>query len=256
MDFKWFAPKNGLIGHRGLAGMAPENTLISFQTAEKHGLNWVEFDVQLSKDHQLVIFHDHFINRTTNGRGSLYDFTASELDTLDAGSWYDPKFKGVKVPILDKDLNEILKCNLHYNIELKCPNNPSELYGQLLTQKFTEVVLNRWPKNKPLPLVSSFEWELLFTLRKTLPDLPIGFLCDVLTPDLLRIAAYTPNCAIHSNYKHITSTEMNRLKTLNIPVLAYTVNDLQTANELLNQGVYAVFTDSLTQTAPNFRIAS
>lgn len=255
MDIKHIAPKHGLIGHRGLAGYAPENTIAAIQAAYEQGLNWVEFDVQLSKDHQLIIFHDHDLNRTTNGNGLVYDFTYSDIKALDAGAWYGSQFSGAKIPNLEKDLSQLLKYKLHFNIELKCPNSPSQAYKDALCDSFCSLIEKKWPKTRALPLVSSFEWDLLLQVRNRLKNIAIGFLCDAITPELTRLAVKTPNATINCNYHSLNDSDISRSQHLNIPLLVYTVNEQEIANQLLNQGVFGIFTDSLIKSSPSIREA-
>lgn len=255
MQITQLPPKHGLIGHRGLAGHAPENTILSFQTAASKGLTWAEFDVQLSKDNQLVIFHDEHLNRTSNGQGAVHQTNFETITQLDAGSWYHPDYRDLRIPNLSKQLKDLLALNLYYNIELKCPHNPTVEYTTKLGDQFVSLIKTKWPKQKPLPLVSSFDWDLVLRVRKSIPNLPIGFLCESITPDLVRLAAQTPNSAIHCHYKNLHFSEINQINKINIPLLAYTVNDQETAANLLNQGVFAVFTDNLTEVKPDIRKA-
>lgn len=255
MNISFLPPKHGLIGHRGLAGFAPENTISSIKAAHHYGLNTVEFDVQLSKDGQLIIFHDHELSRTSNGKGFIYEQEYSTLQHLDAGSWYDRNYANEKIPNLETNLPDILKYDLQYNIELKCPNNATEAYMHTLCERLCALIQKKWPANRALPLISSFEWELLIEVRKIINEVPVGFLCEVITPELIHLAAATQNASINCHYRALDLTTITRINHLNIPIMAYTVNDKPTANQLLNQGVFAVFTDSLTESSPNVRKA-
>ena len=78
-----------VIGHRGACGHAPENTLVSFRRAAALGVRWVEFDVRLSRDREVVVLHDEGLERTTNGGGLVAEKDWAELQALDAGAWYD-----------------------------------------------------------------------------------------------------------------------------------------------------------------------
>ncbi len=89
-----------VIGHRGAASLAPENTFAGFDLALELGVDAIETDVQKTKDGRLVIFHDSQVQRTTNGSGVLQELTWDELEKLDAGSWFHPRFKGEKIPLL------------------------------------------------------------------------------------------------------------------------------------------------------------
>ena len=81
------------VGHRGAKGHAPENTMLSFMMGADMGVTAVETDVHLSKDGEVVLIHDHTVDRTTDGHGFVKDMTLAELKKLDAGSWYDRAFR-------------------------------------------------------------------------------------------------------------------------------------------------------------------
>ncbi len=90
-----------LLAHRGLVQHAPENTLPSFATAIELGLS-IELDVYQTSDEHLVVIHDKTVDRTTNGTGEVTEMTLAEIRKLDAGSWFDPRFAGEKVPTLEE----------------------------------------------------------------------------------------------------------------------------------------------------------
>ncbi len=101
-----------VIGHRGAAACAPENTMPSFDLAARQGAGCVEHDLQVTKDGALVCLHDRTLERTTNVRDVFpdrgpwfaHDFTLAEIQQLDAGSWFGPAFVGTKVPTYDEVL--------------------------------------------------------------------------------------------------------------------------------------------------------
>ena len=88
-----------LLAHRGLVRHAPENTLPGFAAAIALGLS-IELDVYQTRDKHLVVIHDKTVDRTTNGAGEVVNMTLAEICKLDAGSWFDPRFAGEKVPTL------------------------------------------------------------------------------------------------------------------------------------------------------------
>lgn len=92
-----------IVAHRGLLKVAPENTLANFRACLELRLGF-EFDVQRSQDGHLVCIHDKTLDRTTNGSGNVADLTLSEIKQLDAGSWFDPRFKGEQVPTVTEVL--------------------------------------------------------------------------------------------------------------------------------------------------------
>jgi glycerophosphoryl diester phosphodiesterase len=92
-----------IVAHRGLLQHAPENTLANFRACLELRLGF-EFDVERTKDGQLVCIHDNTVDRTTSGKGKVADLTLEEIRRLDAGSWFDPKFAGEKVPTVEEVL--------------------------------------------------------------------------------------------------------------------------------------------------------
>lgn len=115
-----------IIAHRGASGYAPENTMAAFQRAVELGATEVETDVTLTRDGQLLLFHDDTLERTTNGSGRPEDYTLAELLELDAGSWHDPQlswdrdYTGEKLITLGRLLDRFDHA-LTYHIELKKP---------------------------------------------------------------------------------------------------------------------------------------
>jgi len=97
-----------LLSHRGLVRHAPENTLVAFEAAIALGAS-IELDVYQTRDGQLVVIHDGTVDRTTNGTGTIGDLTLAQIRKLDAGSWFHPRYRGLKVPTLDEAFKLIKK---------------------------------------------------------------------------------------------------------------------------------------------------
>ena len=108
-----------LIGHRGAAALAPENTLASIRAAADSGVPWIEVDAKLAKDGVPVLMHDDTLDRTTAGQGPVVARTSGELGRLDAGSWFDPRFAGETVPTLSQCLAECRRLGLGLDLEIK-----------------------------------------------------------------------------------------------------------------------------------------
>ncbi|MDA0836033.1 MAG: glycerophosphodiester phosphodiesterase family protein [Planctomycetota bacterium] len=112
MHFESFAAEPLIVAHRGLLRHAPENTLANFRACLELRLGF-EFDVQRTKDGHLVCIHDDNVERTTNGTGAVSELSFSEIRELDAGSWFDPKFNGEKVPTIDDVLKLLAEYRRH-----------------------------------------------------------------------------------------------------------------------------------------------
>src|SRR5262245_18032370 len=106
------------IAHRGASSYAPENTFAAFDLALELGARELEFDVQSSADGELVVIHDHNVDRTTDGTGMVESHTLAALRELDAGAWFDRRFSGERIPTLAGVLERYgARARLH--VELK-----------------------------------------------------------------------------------------------------------------------------------------
>lgn len=107
-----------VIGHRGAAGLAPENTFAGFDLALELGVDGIETDVQRTKDGKLVLFHDDRLDKTTNGTGVLQETSWEELQQLDAGVWFDAKYTGERIPLLVEALQRY-GTRTYFDLEVK-----------------------------------------------------------------------------------------------------------------------------------------
>src|SRR6266851_5486243 len=108
-----------VIGHRGAARTAPENTLAGLRRAKALGCAWVEFDVRLTGDGALVLCHDPRLDRTTSGSGPVSARTLAAIRECEAGSWFDPGFAGEGMPTLDEALSLAAELDLGADVEIK-----------------------------------------------------------------------------------------------------------------------------------------
>lgn len=110
-----------VLGHRGICAKYPENTLVSFAAAIDLGVDLIEFDVNVTKDGELVVIHDNEIDRTSNHTGLTRDYTLAELKTFDFGGWFGEEFKGAQIPTL-REVLELVNSRsktLILNVEIK-----------------------------------------------------------------------------------------------------------------------------------------
>lgn len=160
-----------VIGHRGHSSVAPENTLPSFQLALDAGADLVELDYQHSKDGVPMVIHDAILDRTTNARKKwklrrikVSQRTAAEMQTLDAGSWFDAKFAGAKVPTLSEALDFICGNGGVALIERK--SGDAETLAKLLRE---QRLINK-------VIVIAFDWKFLREFHRLEPDQVLGAL--------------------------------------------------------------------------------
>ncbi|MCB9437510.1 MAG: glycerophosphodiester phosphodiesterase [Anaerolineales bacterium] len=212
-----------IIGHRGAQGLAPENTLKSFQTATDLGADGVEFDVQRSADGQLVIFHDDTVDRTTNGTGVLRLMTFDAIRQLDAGD-------GEQVPTLDEVLDLFRTNDLILHVELKDCFLFPDIEQQVIERIRAFGMVERCQ-------LRSFEHDALHRAYAIAPEIAyseLWFAQIPVTPFFKTVNAY------HSLY---TAENLRQLHEQGVKATAWTVNEIETAQHLLDIGIDGLTTD-------------
>ena len=230
-----------VIGHRGAALAAPENTLESFREAAKQGAKWVEFDVGLSADGHCFVMHDDTLDRTTSGKGPAHLKTVAELKALDAGFWFGRKFEGAKLPTLAETIACLTELDLMANVEIK--GAPEKRHAELAKAVMTEL-RKFWPASKPKPLISSFELECLRTAHAEAPEFPRGYLIWGREVDWLAKARSVAAVTMNIDSDHATQPWMAELRQAGYGVLVWTVNAPERAARLIEWGADGVFTDA------------
>ena len=166
-----------LVAHRGEAMAAPENTLPAFEIAVDEGADAIEFDVHLTKDGELIIHHDHYLGRTVRKTGHIGDYTLSELQALDVGSWFSPEYEGINMPTLS-DVLSLSNDSIRFEIQL-C--TPSLVCLEKVVESITKLGLEEYVE------LTSFHTPLLCRSAITYPHLRAGLFFTHF-PDWVQIA--------------------------------------------------------------------
>lgn len=244
------------IAHRGARGHAAENTLAAFELAAKLGAHMFELDVHLTADGQVVVHHDDDLLRCTDvaarfpGRASYFvsDFTACELQTLDAGSW----FGGARaaLPSLDEVLALAKGLGRAVNIELK---SIPRMYRQLVPEVFA--CLDRCAMREQA-LISSFDHQALVEVRARCERVATGVLCSgrlARIPEYLErldADAYHPSCSpdcdsigLHAADGALDTQTIAALRAAGKHTYVWTCNEPLHMQQLLAAGVTGIITD-------------
>ena len=211
-----------VIGHRGAAGLTPENTLASFTHAVRLGVDAVELDVHLSADGHLVVIHDERLERTTNGNGKVAEAPLAHLRMLDAGA-------GERVPTLDEVL-EAVPGHIAVNIELK---------GRGTADAVARAVAHR---KRPL-LVSAFDHGELARFHSLCPNIPCAPLVGRWRHGVLDTARALGAWSVNLADRIADRTTVDAIRANGRQCLVYTVNDVERATALRALGVGGVFSD-------------
>lgn len=217
-----FSDQPVIIGHRGAAGLEPENTLPSFRTAVALGVQAVELDVHLCED-ELVVIHDPTLERTTNGTGEVSRTSFAALRALDAGA-------GAQVPTL-AEVIEVLPEQVGLNIELKGAGTGPVLAGWLPAPGERQI------------LISSFTHDALAAFRSLRSDYPVAPLYSRWKADAVATAHAFGGGFINLGRKLATTSRLEEIRAAGLKALVYTVNDLNEAKRLVAAGAWGLFTD-------------
>lgn len=232
-----------IIAHRGASAYYPENTLPSFEAAIEMGADMVEFDVQLTSDKEVVVFHDEKISRCTDGRGKVADHTLAELKKLDAGSWFNKEFKNTKIPTLAEVL-AYCKNKIAVNIEIKTEAVSNVFFGGI-EEKCLKIVEQNGMNGHVV--FSSFDPRAILHLKQIDSNTAVAVLFEKkhygskFPSDIMEsLGADAFNCSgSYFKKKWIADIKLN-----NIPVNIYTVNDVRNMKRFINMGVSGIFTNN------------
>lgn len=227
------------IGHRGASALAPENTLPSFQLAMELGADEVELDVVPCATGEPVVMHNETVDKTTNGTGAVRDKSLAELKELDAGLWFDERFRGTKVPTLD-EVFELVKGRLTVNIEIK---------GESIKADGTEYVVAESIRRHGMMdqvIVCSFNPCRLWRAKSAAPELKTALIFSPHNSIHLRRAWFAPILKVdglHPFHSMIDSRFVDRAHQRDRWVYAWTVDDTDTMIKLVRTGVDGIVTN-------------
>ncbi|WP_166805804.1 glycerophosphodiester phosphodiesterase family protein [Jeotgalibacillus sp. R-1-5s-1] len=226
------------VAHRGAASYAPENTMAAFQKGLEFGADFLEADVHMSKDGELIIMHDESVDRTTNGSGLIRDLTLEQIKELEAGSHFHPDFFGEPVMTLD-ELLEAFYGQIGLVIEIKHP----ALYPGI-EEKVVEL-LSQYPSTESI-IVQSFDIDTMKRIHELDPDLQIAVLMKAsfvpVSPgkldELTSFADY-----INFNISFVTRRTVNEVHERDGKVLVWSKKDKRLIQKAVLYGVDGIITD-------------
>ena len=232
-------PRPIIFAHRGDLAHAPENTLPAFQQAIQKGADGVELDVKLTADGHVIVIHDSTVDRTTDGKGRVASLPLEAIRKLDAGKWFNEKFAGTKVPLLE-EVFEVVGKDKMINIELK----DYTVSHDGLVKKVCELIKRHDNHNQIL--FSSFFPSTLKVAAQALPEIPRGLLA---MPGLLGLWTrsfgfmFGDYQALHPYISSTSREQMQRAHRLKRRVHVWTVNKPEDIIQLKEWGVDGIITD-------------
>jgi glycerophosphoryl diester phosphodiesterase len=244
-----------IVAHRGSSGSAPENTLAAFKLALESGAEIIECDVRLTRDEQVVIFHDRTLDRTTNSSGLVQRKTLEELKRLDAGSWFNSKFKGESIPTLDETLR-LLEGHAFLNIELKADARDHQTNVRLQNRVLETI---RDAKAEHRIFLGSFNHRLMHTIKLQHPELTTAIIYRAVRDFASRPSRLVSQAradAFVCGRWWLRRKLLDDLQNHDIPIFVYTVNterDVERMKQLQIDGVITNFPDLVVKALDRFR---
>lgn len=230
-----------LIAHRGGAHEAPENTMASFRHAIEIGAKYVELDVQMSRDNELVVIHDETLDRTTDGSGPIREYTLEELKRLDAGSKFSHLYRDERIPTLREVLELCVGAGVGVVVELKSPHlNPG------LEEKVAALLGEMWLRGAENIWCISFDHASIRKMRTLDPAVPLGYLFEWNEPSFVvaddTVQALCPYYKTPLAYPEQVA-EAHRLGKF---VFVYTANEADEMRALYDAGIDGMVSDRPT----------
>lgn len=229
-----------LLAHRGFSEVYPENSPLAFRAAaEETDCDGFESDCHLSRDGQIIVFHDASLERTSNGRGRLADHTYAQLLELDIGAWKDPRFAGQHIWTLEQLLDFCRETGKCLNLELK----NYEIFYQGLEEKVIAAIVSH--RMEEQVFVSSFNHLSMERFHQLNPELSTGLLYD---KPLLDMASYIQRTTANSMHpKYLLLQYQSELVDLyhshGMQVHTWTVNAEADMRDMIARGVDGIISN-------------
>ncbi|MBZ6002921.1 glycerophosphoryl diester phosphodiesterase [Leuconostoc gelidum subsp. aenigmaticum] len=228
------------IAHRGISAQAPENTRAAFEKMVALNVEWLETDIDMTSDGELILIHDDKVDRVSNGSGSVNDMTLIELQKLDFGRWFGEAYANERIVTLKWLIDFINHYHFNVNFELKTAlkSDKQNAYLTSVCQALRQV------SSKVKIIVSSFDMTLLKKFHVLMPDVQIGVLIEGKLPDnIVAIAKNIGAVYVHPDVDYLTKEQTKKLIDNHLQVNVWTVNDMIVAEKLEKWRVEAIFTD-------------
>lgn len=222
-----------VMAHRGLSADAPENTLYAFSDAISVGADFIELDVQQTRDGVLVVMHDSNLKRTTGVNKDIWDVDYADIQNLDAGSWFDPAYANARIPTLEETLQFVDK-RAKLNIEIKPTKHGSDTLEQDVAELITQY------QYTDACYVTSFSYGSLKKVKEANPEIRTSYLMSVAYGQFYSLK-YAD--AFSLNKVFVTSQVVNAAHQQGKQIFAWTVNGMSEVRSLCNLHVDSIITD-------------
>lgn len=223
--------------HRGASGYYPENTMLAFEKAVELGCDGIETDVQMTSDGELVLIHDEMVNRTTNGSGFVKDYNLKELRKLNAGKWFDSKYKHIKIPTAEELIILAEEKNIIINFEIK---TGIVMYPNI-EEKLISLIMKHNIQNRVI--LSSFNHYSMVNCKQIAKDIKTGLLYmeGLYKPEVY--CKLVGADALHPFFYAVNSDMVKAAKIEGFQINPFTVNEELYMMNLILAGVDGIITN-------------
>lgn len=224
--------------HRGFSSKFPENTMLAFEKAIEAGAHGIELDVHFTKDKEVVIIHDETIDRTTDSQGLVVDYTYKELSKFNAFGAFAGEFEFQRIPTLREYFELIARVEgFMTNIELKTGIDEYAGIEKAVLDLIDEFSL----RNRVI--VSSFNHFSVLRFKEIAPDVKCGFLEESRIINFGEYAAKHNVEFVHPMHWNLTDDVIDEIKSSNIGINTWTVNEKDHMRTLIKKGVDAIISN-------------
>ena len=224
-----------ITAHRGASVKYPENTMAAFKGAKKLGADWIELDVQQTKDRQIVVSHDTNLKRVTGVNKDIIDMTYEEISKLDAGSFFDKKFVGEKIPLLSEVLEFAKENNIRLNIELKPTGEEVDFEKQVVDLIKEYNFIDRC-------VITSQVYEVLKNTKKYDKDIKTVYVMSIAIGNITELE-YADAFSVEAS--NVTTSQVNMVHNKGKELYAWTVNTEESINQMIDMNVDNIITDNI-----------
>ena len=246
------------VAHRGYSAIAPENTLPALAAAALAGATFVEFDVRTTADGVPVVIHDRTVDRTTDGRGAVWELAFDELRALDAGSWFSPAYAQTRVPLLGEVLDLLRPYAASAGVlasevaaaGVTAPGGGVELLLEIkppATLEQVKVILGMVADRDLLgrTVVQSFDPEVVALVREAAPEVRRGLLRLAFAEDTVPLATELDVICCNPSVADVLGDPQTvaRLSDAGVAIMPWTANDIAQWPGLVEAGVAGLITD-------------
>lgn len=231
-----FVREMEITAHRGASIDYPENTMAAFRGAKELGADWIELDVQQTKDKKLVVSHDTNTLRVTGINEDIIDLTYEEISKLDAGSFFSENFKDERMPLLDEVLEFAKENNIRLNIELKPTGREVDFERQVVDLIKRYNFIDRC-------VVTSQVYKVLENIKKVDSDIKTLYVMSVAIGNITELK-YADAFSVEAS--NVNKTLVKKVHNDGKELYAWTVNTEEGINKMIDMGVDNIITDNIT----------